>query len=755
MRFTSACFVCGLAVLLSDFVRAVQQFETEPVDVEVNPLQAVKLGCRIRNRKGECVWLKNRRVVGKIPGKYHFSREPGDGDCSITISNTKLEEDDGDWQCQVTMASLEDLGLESREASLRVREAPLPPRIEDDNQHGDRISARAGESRKINCISRMGNPPAYIRWFLGNEEITHSSTQTNATDVSKPKTFVASSLLHYTFEKADHGRTLSCRAYHGAYGAASPTSQIPIESGYYNDVRHHPTAVSSYKEVTVTLDVMYKPTVRLEGNPHQDIEEGGNLTVRCVADANPPANIVWRKSGHASIFGIKEEITFTGIKRSNSGVYSCSARNDVGDSPETQIVVDVKYKPKIVRIEPPPPLTFDMREQIRLTCVTEGNPTPKISWLQQNGNGDQKVWNMRGRESTLVVNNATYEYQGVYICEAANEIKGKLYRVQSQEARVDIKGPPMITADPVSNRDRIVVRSDDDALITVAFCADPRPHEVIWTWGSQSLLAGKTLFRYVADPLDKEPGRDDCYKANLTIRSVQKGDARRFSVNITNSHGSVEYSTLLDVREPVSMSLVFAMTTGGVAFLLVSITVFVYLVRSEKLCFTRKYSASGMFKNDPNSDSGSSSSGEHPQPTHNTSRDKLTPKSKKNQPNGKPPAGNAAIPPDALYAGGGNGGRSGQNNTVVTGQASYDVNAIKVPVLPKPDVTLSSSRPPLPSSQPPHQQVQPSPLVYASLDLPQGPNGRLRPDRTEYAQVQFHGQRPPPPNVTTVSVQQF
>lgn len=47
---------------------------------------------------------------------------------------------------------------------------------------------------------------------------------------------------------------------------------------------------------------------------------------------------------------------------------------------------------------------------------------------------------MRGRESTLVVTNASYAYQGVYICEAANEIKGKLYRVQSQEARVDIKG---------------------------------------------------------------------------------------------------------------------------------------------------------------------------------------------------------------------------------------------------------------------------------------------------------------------------
>ena len=48
----------------------------------------------------------------------------------------------------------------------------------------------------------------------------------------------------------------------------------------------------------------------------------------------------------------------------------------------------------------------------------------------------------------------------------------------------------------------------------------------------------------------------------------------------------------LQISEPVSMSLVFAMTTGGVVFLLVSITVFVYLVRSEKLCFTRKYSKS-------------------------------------------------------------------------------------------------------------------------------------------------------------------
>lgn len=44
----------------------------------------------------------------------------------------------------------------------------------------------------------------------------------------------------------------------------------------------------------------------------------------------------------ASIFDIKEQISFRAVQRSDSGVYSCSAKNDMGDSPEMQVVVDVK-----------------------------------------------------------------------------------------------------------------------------------------------------------------------------------------------------------------------------------------------------------------------------------------------------------------------------------------------------------------------------------------------------------------------------
>lgn len=52
--------------MVPDTASGVQEFDAEPADTEANPLQSVRLTCRVRSRKGECVWLKNRRVVGKF-----------------------------------------------------------------------------------------------------------------------------------------------------------------------------------------------------------------------------------------------------------------------------------------------------------------------------------------------------------------------------------------------------------------------------------------------------------------------------------------------------------------------------------------------------------------------------------------------------------------------------------------------------------------------------------------------------------------
>lgn len=48
------------------------------------------------------------------------------------------------------------------------------------------------------------------------------------------------------------------------------------------------------------------PTIRMLGTPQIDLEEGkDNLVMRCEADANPPASIVWRRAGRSEIASLE------------------------------------------------------------------------------------------------------------------------------------------------------------------------------------------------------------------------------------------------------------------------------------------------------------------------------------------------------------------------------------------------------------------------------------------------------------------
>lgn len=48
------------------------------------------------------------------------------------------------------------------------------------------------------------------------------------------------------------------------------------------------------------------PTIRLLGAPQIDLEEGkDSLVLRCEADANPPASIVWKRAGRSEIASLQ------------------------------------------------------------------------------------------------------------------------------------------------------------------------------------------------------------------------------------------------------------------------------------------------------------------------------------------------------------------------------------------------------------------------------------------------------------------
>lgn len=52
--------------------------------------------------------------------------------------------------------------------------APQKPKIEYEGQlilPGNNVTVDSGASATVKCISHYGNPPAVLKWYLGDQEI--------------------------------------------------------------------------------------------------------------------------------------------------------------------------------------------------------------------------------------------------------------------------------------------------------------------------------------------------------------------------------------------------------------------------------------------------------------------------------------------------------------------------------------------------------------------------------------------------------
>jgi hypothetical protein len=75
------------------------------------------------------------------------------------------------------------------------------------------------------------------------------------------------------------------------------------------------------------------PQVKLLGAPEGDLEENKDeVTLQCIADANPPATIVWKKSGRPEIYGFQASSTTlpttTFFLILELGIYSFERKSD-------------------------------------------------------------------------------------------------------------------------------------------------------------------------------------------------------------------------------------------------------------------------------------------------------------------------------------------------------------------------------------------------------------------------------------------
>ncbi|XP_049341085.1 B-cell receptor CD22-like [Astyanax mexicanus] len=139
-------------------------------------------------------------------------------------------------------------------------------------------------------------------------------------------------------------------------------------------------------------------------------KEGDSVTLTCSSDADPPVlTFNWFKQSVNESLGTGQNYIITNISSQHSGLYYCTALNQLGQHSSAPARLDVFYPPR-----PPSLSEFNgFNGSITLVCVSDSNPASSYTWFRKTGSSSEPFRN--GSNLTLAAGTA-----GVFYCLAEN-----------------------------------------------------------------------------------------------------------------------------------------------------------------------------------------------------------------------------------------------------------------------------------------------------------------------------------------------
>ncbi|XDV16446.1 hypothetical protein PO909_016156 [Leuciscus waleckii] len=159
-------------------------------------------------------------------------------------------------------------------------------------------------------------------------------------------------------------------------------NELLLQSVRREDSGRYSCAVDGHTHISpaVQINVMYPPVNPvIYISPFGVIVEGDSVTLNCISDSNPPAEISWIKGG--TIVGSGRIYSISKISSDDSGEYKCKSINEHGEK-YSAVNLNVIYPPKSVSVVISPCGVIVEGDSVTLNCISDSNPPAEISWFK-------------------------------------------------------------------------------------------------------------------------------------------------------------------------------------------------------------------------------------------------------------------------------------------------------------------------------------------------------------------------------------
>ncbi|KAM9486910.1 matrix-remodeling-associated protein 5 [Clarias gariepinus] len=235
-----------------------------------------------------------------------------------------------------------------------------------------------------------------------------------------------------------------------------------------------------------------KPNLKSSATETVQFTSGVSVILNCSMEGNPRPEITWSLPNGTTLLSGTRIFRFNHLPDgtliirdpsvSEAGMYKCVGRNSAG-SVERTVTLGTNQKPTISS-KYSSLVSIINGENLRLDCLSSGNPTPKLTWTLPRGEILTRP-QRTGRyiifdNGTLTVQQASVYDRGTYLCNSVNKHGTSSMSV----AVIVIAYPPRITTGPSAvtyGRPGVAIKLDCFSI------GIPKP-EVLWEFPDKTQL---------------------------------------------------------------------------------------------------------------------------------------------------------------------------------------------------------------------------------------------------------------------------